>query len=408
MTEAADSPLAAVVQGRSMRTTVGLVCDVRLGLLFACEVGLILTGSSPRIMVVLLAAMVMGWVPLYLLRRWPETLGQGWWFPCADLLVTVLTVLLLSGAFENAFHLVVPYVLASALLVGIVLRAVQAAVWTSGVVSALALVRTGQEELSSVVLVASVLGVAACVLLGDRLRTQVREASRLSAEVAATRAEERALAERLTIARDLHDSLAKSVHGIRMLAESLHDSLASENHHDVGLSRVLLDSADEASREARLVLDGLRASGEDDVVGALTQEVVRWSERTGIEVTCRRGQAPPRVACRAEAMWQIQRVLGEVLANTEKHAQAQCVDFCAWVEDGALHLEVSDDGVGLGGQDLTTPPSGGHYGVAGMRERAGQLGARLTIESQPEPGVGVRTRMSVPMTALTESGGRQV
>ncbi|WP_243118341.1 sensor histidine kinase [Actinomyces wuliandei] len=403
----AESSLAAVVQGRSMRTTVGLVCDMRLGLLFACEVGLILTGSSPGVMVVLLAAMAMGWVPLYLLRRRPQVLGEAWWFPCADLLVTVLTVLLLSGTFENAFHLVVAYVLASALLVGIVLRALWAAVWTSGVVSALALVQTGQE-VSSVLLAASVLGIVACVLLGDRLRTQVREASRLSAQVAATRAEERALAERLTIARDLHDSLAKSVHGIRMLAESLHDSLASENHHDVDLSRVLLDSADEASREARLVLDGLRASGEDDVVGALTQEVMRWSERTGIEVTCRRRQAPPRVACRAEAMWQIQRVLGEVLANTEKHAQAQCVDFCAWVEEGALHLEISDDGVGLGDQDLTTPPLGGHYGVAGMRERAGQLGARLVIESQPEPGVGVRIRMSVPMTALTESGGRQV
>ena len=64
-------------------------------------------------------------------------------------------------------------------------------------------------------------------------------------------------------------------------------------------------------------------------------------------------------------------------------------------------MEISDDGVGLdtdGGEPLLPE---GHYGLTGMRERAEVLGAELSIESHPEPGIGLRTRLLVPLTSLT-------
>lgn len=385
-----------------MSGAVGLICDVRLGILLTCEFALMTTGTSALSIISLFVAMGMSWIPLRVIRRAPTLINQGWLFPCTDLVVTSTLVFALSNAFNGAEDLVLAYVLTSALLVGTVTNAAWAAIWTTGVLTVLVTTRLSHMPLSPAVSLISTLGIGAGVLLGNRLFTQLQEVGRLTAEAAAARAEERALTERLAIARDLHDSLAKSVHGIRMLAETLDDSLRSERHKDAALSRTLFESADEASREARLVLDGLRISGEDDVAGALCEEVARWSARTGIAAACLESEPSQSMPCSPETMWQLQRVLGKALTNIEKHARASAVSLSVGVEEHRLRIEISDDGVGLMDAESTNPISPeGHYGLIGMRERAEALGAELSIESQPEPGVGLRTRLLVPLTSLT-------
>ncbi|EJF37989.1 histidine kinase [Actinomyces massiliensis] len=385
-----------------MSGAVGLICDVRLGILLTCEFALMTTGTSALSIISLFVAMGMSWIPLRVIRRAPTVLNRGWLFPCTDLVVTSTLVFALSNAFNGAEDLVLAYVLTSALLVGTVTNAAWAAIWTTGVLTVLVTTRLSHMPLSPAVSLISTLGIGAGVLLGNRLFIQLQEVGRLTAEAAAARAEERALTERLAIARDLHDSLAKSVHGIRMLAETLDDSLRSERHKDAALSRTLFESADEASREARLVLDGLRISGEDDVAGALCEEVARWSARTGIAAACLESEPSQSMPCSPETMWQLQRVLGEALTNIEKHARASAVSLSVGVEEHRLRIEISDDGVGLMDAESTeTISPEGHYGLIGMRERAEALGAELSIESQPEPGVGLRTRLLVPLTSLT-------
>ena len=385
-----------------MSGAVGLICDVRLGILLTCEFALMTTGTSTLSIISLFVAMGMSWIPLRVIRRAPTVLNRGWLFPCTDLVVTSTLVFALSNAFNGAEDLVLAYVLTSALLVGTVTNAAWAAIWTTGVLTVLVTTRLSHMPLSPAVSLISTLGIGAGVLLGNRLFTQLQEVGRLTAEAAAARAEERALTERLAIARDLHDSLANSVHGIRMLAETLDDSLRSERHKDAALSRTLFESADEASREARLVLDGLRISGEDDVAGALCEEVARWSARTGIAAACLESEPSQSMPCSPETMWQLQRVLGEALTNIEKHARASAVSLSVGVEEHRLRIEISDDGVGLMDAESTeTISPEGHYGLIGMRERAEALGAELSIESQPEPGVGLRTRLLVPLTSLT-------
>lgn len=385
-----------------MSGALGLICDVRLGILLTCEFALMTTGTSALSIISLFVAMGMSWIPLRVIRRAPTLINQGWLFPCTDLVVTSTLVFALSNAFNGAEDLVLAYVLTSALLVGTVTNAAWAAIWTTGVLTVLVTTRLSHMPLSPAVSLISTLGIGAGVLLGNRLFTQLQEVGRLTAEAAAARAEERALTERLAIARDLHDSLAKSVHGIRMLAETLDDSLRSERHKDAALSRTLFESADEASREARLVLDGLRISGEDDVAGALCEEVARWSARTGIAAACLESEPSQSLPCSPETMWQLQRVLGEALTNIEKHARASAVSLSVGVEEHRLRIEISDDGVGLMDAESTeTISPEGHYGLIGMRERAEALGAELSIESQPEPGVGLRTRLLVPLTSLT-------
>jgi signal transduction histidine kinase len=59
-------------------------------------------------------------------------------------------------------------------------------------------------------------------------------------------------------------------------------------------------------------------------------------------------------------------------------------------------VRVSDDGRGFDAERLP-PPSSGHFGLFGMRERAEKLNARLTIRSTP--GEGTDIRLDVPLRA---------
>lgn len=394
------TPTGTLVQEKSLFSTIVLVCDIRLGILLAGELGLLTSDAPEHSTVILLFGAGMSWIPIWLIHKSPKRLLNRWYFPCVDLISTGIIAFALPNLFDDAIYLSLAYALASALLIGLT-TTTWAPVWAAGTISSIALTRLGGTPISSKAMMASALGVCAGVLLGHRLRVQFEEVGHLSAAATAARADERALAERLAIARDLHDSLAKSVHGIRMLTETLDASLQSERHDCARLSHTLFESADEASREARLVLDGLRVSTENDTIGALTDEINRWSNRTGIAATCTGMESAPRLSCSPESMWQLQRMLGEALTNIEKHAHARAVSFSARMENRTLLLELKDDGVGIGETDTKSLQSEGHYGLVGMQERARSLGAILLIDSHPEPGTGLRTRLRIPLSHLT-------
>jgi signal transduction histidine kinase len=67
-------------------------------------------------------------------------------------------------------------------------------------------------------------------------------------------------------------------------------------------------------------------------------------------------------------------VVAEALTNVVKHARAQSAEVKAWVNDGALHVEVRDDGVG--GVELD-----GRTGLLSLRDRVAALDGRLRVES---------------------------
>jgi signal transduction histidine kinase len=85
------------------------------------------------------------------------------------------------------------------------------------------------------------------------------------------------------------------------------------------------------------------------------------------------------------------RIAQEALHNIVKHARATHVDVSLCDEDGALTLDVRDDGTGFN-------PNGdfpGHLGLRSMRERITRLGGTFEIESAP--GKGTRIRASLPL-----------
>ncbi len=83
------------------------------------------------------------------------------------------------------------------------------------------------------------------------------------------------------------------------------------------------------------------------------------------------------------------RILQEATTNVLRHARAKRLLVRLWMERGALALRVEDDGSGFDRRKL---PTGRGIGLLGMQERAGMIGARVTIQSQPGRGTVVTTR----------------
>jgi two-component system sensor kinase len=81
------------------------------------------------------------------------------------------------------------------------------------------------------------------------------------------------------------------------------------------------------------------------------------------------------------------RILQEALTNVDRHAKADHVDVVWDVRGGSFELVVRDDGRGF---ETARGVRDSAYGLVGMRERADVIGARLTIDSQPDQGTTVR------------------
>jgi len=92
-------------------------------------------------------------------------------------------------------------------------------------------------------------------------------------------------------------------------------------------------------------------------------------------------------------------ILQEALTNVLKHAQARTVTVALQLADGALTLEVSDDGPGPAADK---PASPGGRGRSNMAVRAKRLGGTLDIAFGPEGG---RVSLRVPLASETPAGG---
>ena len=227
--------------------------------------------------------------------------------------------------------------------------------------------------------------------MGRRLTRQMIQVEALASDVAEARSRQAGAEERLALARDLHDTVAKSAAGLRMLSESLSQSLSgSEFDHE---ANQLFDAAAALSLESRAVLDELRSLPVEDLVQRLKQDVITWENRTGI---------PVQLSCQGTftrldpgTTWQAQRMVGELLSNIEKHSKANHVWFhidCA----SRLLLIVEDDGVGLPKAILDDPTNlrgSGHYGLCGLKERLELLEGSITLMKRPQGGTTAQVVM---------------
>ncbi|MFJ5996512.1 ATP-binding protein [Streptomyces sp. NPDC092370] len=215
-------------------------------------------------------------------------------------------------------------------------------------------------------------------------------------------------AERARLAREMHDSVAKTLHGVALAADGLTTS-ANADRMDPALVRqqaaLVARSARRAAAESRELLADLRRESDPgqgtDVLVELAARTRDFSTRTGLPAVYRPTGAnavppvPPAVAR------QLLTIASEAMENAHRHAHPTRVDVRAGVHGDLLRISVHDDGRGLPpGTTLEQLRRAGHFGLVGMVERAASVGARIRIGRGGHPQ-GTEVRLELPLAALT-------
>ncbi|MEU0741699.1 histidine kinase [Streptomyces sp. NPDC006134] len=219
-------------------------------------------------------------------------------------------------------------------------------------------------------------------------------------------------AERARLARELHDSVAKTLHGVALAADGLAGS-AGADRMDPALVRqqaeLIARSARRAAAESRALLTDLRREADPahttDVLTELAARTRDFAARTGLRATYHPTGAaatsvpvslppvPPAVAR------QLLTIASEAMENAHRHGSPTRVEVRAGVHGGLLRISVYDDGRGLP-PDTTLEQlrRSGHFGLVGMVERATSVGARIHIGRGGHPK-GTEVRVELPLAA---------
>jgi PAS domain S-box-containing protein len=198
--------------------------------------------------------------------------------------------------------------------------------------------------------------------------------------------------ERSAIARELHDELGQDLTRLNMdlmwLAGRLPRRLQTKRTAGmVSLVEKMSTTVQHLSAQLRpAILDDF---GLEAAIEWQAQEFEQWNG-----ARCRLDLRLPLLPPDRDRDTTVFRILQESLTNVARHAQADSVDVRCSVSEGALVLEIADDGVGIAEGTAGGP---GSLGLLGMRERARTIGAEVDIVPRLPRGTAVRLR--VPMEA---------
>ena len=203
------------------------------------------------------------------------------------------------------------------------------------------------------------------------------------------RFEER-LAERTRIARELHDTLLQGFVSASMQMHVAVDRLPEDSPAKPAFTRVL-DLMSRVIEEGRNAVRGLRSGGEaHDLEHAFSgiQGELATGQTTAYRVIVEGKPRPLNPAVRDD----VYRIGREGLVNAFRHSGATAVEIEIEYAPGELRLFVRDDGRGIDPEIARTGTTG-HWGIAGMKERAARIGGSLRIRSRAAAGTEIELRV---------------
>lgn len=203
--------------------------------------------------------------------------------------------------------------------------------------------------------------------------------------------------ERTRIARELHDTLLQSFHGLLLMFQSALQLLPDRPVEARRRLEHALEQATAATTEARQAVQGLRAS----TIETTDPAAVLWN--IVAEVTREQGDSAPAIRVVAHGVPrrlkavvgdEVYRIVGEALRNGLRHASAEHITAEIRYDDRRFRIRVRDDGSGFDEQAVRRNPPAGHFGLHGMHERAKTIGGSVEVWSKP--GFGTEIELSLP------------
>jgi signal transduction histidine kinase/ligand-binding sensor domain-containing protein len=214
--------------------------------------------------------------------------------------------------------------------------------------------------------------------------------------------------ERTRIARELHDTLLQSFHGLLLRFQTASYLLPERPAEAKDKLDVAIDQAAKAITEGRDAVQGLRASTIERndlavavrILGDELATVVSAEQRPTFSVAVEGQTRDLHPIVRDE----IYKIAAEALRNAFQHAHAWRVEVDIRYEDEQFRLRVRDDGKGIDPNVLANQRLEGHYGLRGMPERAALIGGKLAVWS--EVGAGTEVELRLPASSVYASTRR--
>ncbi len=213
------------------------------------------------------------------------------------------------------------------------------------------------------------------------------------------------LAERMRIAHELHDTLLQGFLSASMQLYVASNQVPENSPAKPKLGRVL-QLMSEVTEEGRNALRGLRTSTNDsqaleEALSLVPQELA-LQEEPAFRVIVEGASRALHPVIRDE----VYRIGREALVNAFRHSNAEGIEVELEYATRYFRVMVRDNGRGIDDEVLHSGREG-HWGLAGMRERADGIGARLRVMSRAEAGTEVE--LTVPgSVAYQQRAGRSL
>jgi len=222
------------------------------------------------------------------------------------------------------------------------------------------------------------------------------------------------LAERMRIARELHDTMLQSFQGALYFFQAATDLLP--DRPDMARAKEKLegaiDQAAQAITEGRDAIQGLRTSTTE--TNSLAAAVSTLGEELAANQT---NQKSPVIDVRVEGATKdlhpilrddVFRLAGEALRNAFRHAQASRIEVDIRYGSERFRVRIRDDGKGIDPRIMTDKGRPGHWGLPGMRERAKLIGANLEVWSKTDAGTEIELIIPASTAYATSTTRRRL
>jgi hypothetical protein len=199
-------------------------------------------------------------------------------------------------------------------------------------------------------------------------------------------------AERLSVARDLHDGLGQSLTGISLALVALVRQLDQEGSKHVPLVAKLTATTQNAIEQTRQFTHLLAPTMQGELFAALRSLAAEVSTLYNVE--CYTRCPPDELALAPPAAMHLYRIAQESVSNATRHGRASTINVDCRLDGPMLVLEIIDNGSGIPPRDQRRDG----MGLGSMYYRARMIGGVLEVVARPAGGTEVTCR--VPLAFL--------